>query len=34
MTNFFIFAAPFIVLAVSIGAAFWAAQRDEPYFDE
>ncbi|WP_432806306.1 cytochrome bd oxidase small subunit CydS [Lederbergia citrisecunda] len=34
MTNFFIFAAPFIVLALSIGLAFWAALRDTPYIDE
>jgi len=34
MTSFFIFAAPFIVLALSIGAAFWAALREEPYIDE
>jgi len=34
MTKFFIFAAPFIVLFLSIGAAFWAAARENPYYDE
>ncbi|WP_397469514.1 cytochrome bd oxidase small subunit CydS [Psychrobacillus sp.] len=28
MTNFFIFYAPFIVLAGSIVVAFWAASKD------
>ncbi|MFD1706624.1 hypothetical protein ACFSCZ_07630 [Siminovitchia sediminis] len=34
LNDFFIFAAPFLVMIAAIAATFWAAKKDDPFTDE